>query len=481
MENLQLSVDDIKVTIKKYGTDTDHLWTQLSTIFNIASIARAFLKEKRTGVSVYSLFEISMALPLIFSGTVRGFFAGAFKSNLDCEQTSFYRFHQNSFINWRGVLFAFNRIIRALEKKEKLNEEAPKALILDDSPIPKSGRRIEGVSTIHDHCDNQYKTGYKLLGISWFNGTFARFIDFSLVSEKIIKIKTGKQFKKIREKASYGWKRTKELKTDKITLACQLISRAIKYGYRPDYILVDSWFTCKELINKVRSLNGGKIHFLGMVKHGRRKYFFEGASYTLNELRKATLSRKKRCARFKSRYIRVQCELDGVGMITIFFSRFHKRRKWVAILTTDNELTYTKALDVYAIRWNIEIGFKEAKQLLGLGKCQANDFDAQVAHMTAVFAAHAMLVWLKFTEQHASLGVLFKDIQEQHTTMLTMDKILVMLETLLCEIADSLGGAENITLYELLHAPEYARVKHIIGNSLIFGKNASLPQLPLAM
>ena len=38
-----------------------------------------------------------------------------------------------------------------------------------------------------------------------------------------------------------------------------------------------------------------------------------------------------------------------------------------------------KVTETYAIRWNIEIGFKETKQLLGLGKHQANDFSSQIA------------------------------------------------------------------------------------------------------
>ena len=109
-------------------------------------------------------------------------------------------------------------------------------------------------------------------------------------------------------------------------------------------------------------------------------------------------------------------------------------------------MPYIKVLETYAIRWNIEIGLKETMQLLGLTKCPANDFYSHIAHVTAVFAAHAMLIWLKFTEVHSPLGVLFEDIQ-QHTTMLTMEKLLLMLEAVLASIAETLGGAENITFH----------------------------------
>ncbi len=133
--------------------------------------------------------------------------------------------------------------------------------------------------------------------------------------------------------------------------------------------MTDTWFTCAELINKVRSLAKGKIHFPGMVKPGTRKYTFEGKDYTLNKLREYCSGNIKRCRKFNSRYIIVNCYLKNVGDIKIFFSRYHGCKKWVAILTTKTDLDYIEAVKAYSIRWNIEIGFKEMKQLLGLGKC----------------------------------------------------------------------------------------------------------------
>jgi hypothetical protein len=34
-------------------------------------------------------------------------------------------------------------------------------------------------------------------------------------------------------------------------------------------------------------------------------------------------------------------------------------------------------IEVYQIRWTVEVFFNEGKQLLGLERCQSNDFDAQ--------------------------------------------------------------------------------------------------------
>jgi len=64
-----------------------------------------------------------------------------------------------------------------------------------------------------------------------------------------------------------------------IFLACELIRRAAKHRFIPDYLLADTWFTCSELINKVRKLGRGGIHFPGIMKNGRRKFEYEGKTF----------------------------------------------------------------------------------------------------------------------------------------------------------------------------------------------------------
>ncbi len=51
-------------------------------------------------------------------------------------------------------------------------------------------------------------------------------------------------------------------------------------------------------------------------------------------------------------------------------------------------------IDIYQTRWTIEV-FKEAKQLLGLGRCQSNDFDANMVN-TSLTLIQYMLLSLRF-------------------------------------------------------------------------------------
>ncbi len=117
-------------------------------------------------------------------------------------------------------MYTFNKRIEDNEFEPDSRPDYPKALILDDSILSKSGKKIEGVSRVHDHVSNSYSIGYKLLGLSWFNGYYSRFLDFCLVSERKLKLKwTKKQFRKQHRKKSPGFIRKSELKNDKITLA----------------------------------------------------------------------------------------------------------------------------------------------------------------------------------------------------------------------------------------------------------------------
>ena len=474
MENIKVDVDEIKDICKKHGKNMDTLWIDIRGEFNLSLFSRSGGIEKRTGVAVSSLFETAIAIPLFLVGTVRCFFSSNFEKIVESSPFAYYRFCQDSRFNWRRAMNAVSKFVRKREIETCLEAKYPSALIIDDSGLQKSGRRIEGVSQIYDHCTGRNVTGYKLVGLAWFNGVYTKMLDFGLAAEKKLKLKRGKQFSKDRNPKEPGAKRKKELRKDKITLACELIRRAAKNGYVVRYVLVDSWYTCACIINMVRSICGGATHFLGMVKADKRLYVYKGRQYTLSKLRHSVMSEKKRCKRFRSYYVEVTCKLKNVGDVKLFFSRFTSNKKWVCLLTTDLEISYIKAIETYGIRWNIENIFKECKQLLGLGKCQANDFDAQIANAACVFITHSILVYFKYREDYQTLGELYRTIESQYTGLLTVEKILIMLEEILTTIASKMGGIDTASLSDVLNSPDYAAFREGIRFSLLLNQNGNI-------
>ena len=62
------------------------------------------------------------------------------------------------------------------------------------------------------------------------------------------------------------------------------------------------------------------------------------------------------------------------------------KHQWAVFLTTDTEMLPERILELYAMRWAIEVYFKEAKQHLGFLKEQSTHYAAYVAsvHLTAM-------------------------------------------------------------------------------------------------
>ena len=81
-------------------------------------------------------------------------------------------------------------------------------------------------------------------------------------------------------------------------------------------------------------------------------------------------------------------------------------------ITTDTELSFIRMIEVYQIRWTMEVFFKEAKQLLGLGRCQSNNFEAQISDTTITMKQHILLT-LKYRFEHCETkGVLLNHERE---------------------------------------------------------------------
>ena len=91
------------------------------------------------------------------------------------------------------------------------------------------------------------------------------------------------------------------------------------------------------------------------------------------------------------------------------------KKQWHAFLSTDLELEPSEILTYYARRWAIEVFFKDAKQMLYMGKEQSNTFDALVASYSMVLVRYLMLVFiLNRHDLQGPIGPLFKKISDDN-------------------------------------------------------------------
>jgi len=224
-------------------------------------------------------------------------------------------------------------------------------------------------------------------------------LDFSLHHEKgknqkrpygLTRTQLKKRYRKRRTQKTPGATRSAELSANKLKHALKMIKRAVKHGFMADYVLADCWFISQSFIASICEIKQGALHVLGTCRMDKRKYLFEGTEYTAKELLNKFKGHKRRSRKVRALYVELLLQYKGLP-VKLFFIRYAGQKSWKLLLTTDLNLTFNQAIEIYSHRWTIEVMFKEAKQYLNLGKSQANDFDSQIADTTISMMQYILL------------------------------------------------------------------------------------------
>ena len=221
------------------------------------------------------------------------------------------------------------------------------------------------------------------------------------------------QYKKKRARNTAGYRRKQELDVNKIDAAIKMIKRAVKKGFIPDYVLTDSWFFCKKILDAVLSTGKG-LHLVSMARIGTAKYELLPEGKFLNPKQIITRYERKKgrySRKYKSKYISFQANYQGVR-VKIFLVQFGKHSRWRMLVTTDLKMSFTHIVEVYQIRWTIEVFFKECKQHLLLGKCQSLDFDAQITDITMSLIRYVFLSYYERIHYGMTLGEIFRKLSQ---------------------------------------------------------------------
>jgi len=246
------------------------------------------------------------------------------------------------------------------------------------------------------------------------------------------------QFKKAVSTKSHGFKRRKEADKSKIICMLEMLCRVVKAGIMADYVLVDSWFFCYELLEKLGELKKGVIKIVSMVKISNQKFIIcqTNKEMPVKSILKLSEKKKQSCKKLKADYIRVNCWYKG-KRVNLFFVKMGKSGKWHLLLTTNLEINFIKLMEIYQIRWSIETFFKDSKQYLGLSNCRSNTYDAQIADITISMMQYIMLSYFKRVNYQQSIGGLFKDISAEIVELDLVTRLfslLIEMIRLLCDI-----------------------------------------------
>jgi DDE superfamily endonuclease len=256
-----------------------------------------------------------------------------------------YRFLNKETFNWRKFLLLLSS--HAISKCEHLTaEQRVKVLIVDDSLFERArSKKVELLSKVFDHTSMKFVKGYQLLTLGWSDGATFIPVNFGLIAYTKYLIEGISD--KI-DKRTSGYKRRKECLSSKPKVTTALIIQALKAGISADYVLMDTWFTEEPLIKDIREHG---LEIIGTVKRTtKRKYHYKGKEYTINQLIKFCNHNKNTNAILGSLIVRMK----GKTQVKIVFVRHRSNpQKWLAVLSTDVNLSDEEIIRIYGYRWEI--------------------------------------------------------------------------------------------------------------------------------
>jgi len=156
-------------------SDTSHFFKNPDTIFFVFS---SLLKEfeltrmltllsstKSKGINPQTVFQTRFILRFINAENIHKLMGMGISKDIAHKKDVFYEFMKNERIDWRRILTLcvpqFNSI--TARHSEDRQPNSSECLIVDDSILCKSGKCIELIGKVYDHCTHSYQPGMKML------------------------------------------------------------------------------------------------------------------------------------------------------------------------------------------------------------------------------------------------------------------------------------------------------------------------------
>ena len=303
-----------------------------------------------------------------------------------------YDFLGREDINWRGLS---SELARRVYHANDLGACSQRAFVVDDTSQARAGRKVEGTSCYFDHTEGRHRKGHQVLqlGLAAEKGFLPLEAQIVTGQKCAIDKPKDKPFHDQRSSAARDMRRARE--QGKHPLFRGMLQRALRAGFRAGYVLADAWFGCKENIDCCLE---NQLTGIFQMKRGLLAYQYHRRSYTVYQLYGMVQRRMRpahRRSRFKTASLIVSLNLETDNRqparwveVRLLFSapvRAASANTWVVFLCTNVKLSEAKILEVYALRWSIEVYFKEIKQNLGFLKEQSGRY--QFAYASVHLAA----------------------------------------------------------------------------------------------
>jgi hypothetical protein len=283
---------------------------------------------------------------------------------------------------------------------------------LDDSINCKTGKMIFGCQHFFDHAaktnQSRYPWSQNIVTIGLLKQIHGRWCCLPLGFAFYFMKKTLQQATVTMGNKPIAFKTKFEQAVDLLGRIAQV------YEDKPMVVVTDSWFGNAGLLKPLRLTMGERVQLLSRLRVnavlyaplmpcpgkkalGRpRKYGERLGSAT--ELAAAVQSQAKNYVIPLYGKVREVVAYDQVVMLKTLRCQVRvvwvfRQTRWIALMTTDLDLSVEQIIEYYGARWKIEAGFKEIKQEIGSARSQTRNPYAVTNHLQFCMLA-TTLVWI---------------------------------------------------------------------------------------
>ena len=414
-------------------THVDNLFADTWKQLRFGSLIHRAGFRKRSGTDIVDVVFLLLLWRWINVSSISVFTRKAIGVFSHARKDVLYDTLKREDINWRE----FNmQVARRVYEQHSLDKSRTRVLVLDDSIKVRRGKKIEAVSSHFDHVTNTHVMGQQVLTLGLATDEAFVPLDSQIyISDK----KAHSLIDPFKDGRSVGAKRYQEaIGQTKVQMAVGMMRRAVRAGISADYIAADAWFGNKELMRSTKSLDMTAIL---RMKRNKLKYRVTVEANTqlldAKELyQQAVRKQWKKVRGMPWKAVEMIVEVDlatekgkdkpaEYHEVKLLFVRGineepdvdGSRKDWALFLSTDPLIGTSTMLEAYALRWSIEVYFKEAKQHLGFLKEQTITFISHTASIHLCAIRYLILMNGKLNGPDSSLGELRENIQDQLNSM----------------------------------------------------------------
>ena len=379
-----------------------------------------------------------------------------------------YDFLKREDLNWRTL---HAQTAKQIYNQHQLDKSKFRALVLDDSVKQRRGKHMEGVSRHFDHLTKRTVMGHQVLTLGYATEAVFLPLDSDIYISQKDAQGLKKPFKDGRSVAAKRYSAAKKM--TKPEQARGMVKRASKLGFEADYLLADAWFGNKTTIRLAYS-----ECLTAILRMKKDKTYYRITEYH----RGKTVTKQMNAQELYKQSVRNNWQkLDGIPIqaipldvelnlaesdnkpeqwvkVRLLFVRGTAstekskvgKHDWALFLSMDTTLTPQQILEIYGLRWGIEVYFKEAKQHLGLLKEQTKSFASHIAsiHLTAI--RFCMLVYEKLNQAESRVCDIRHILAKQLNTLDNAKQLWNLFKNLIVgalnDLEEQLGGIKDEVL-----------------------------------